>query len=69
MRRSLPLRMRLALGYAAFFALVLILLGLGVYLAVRHALLQEMERQLQTSSALIEVMPPGDNTNPARKAS
>jgi len=54
MRRSLPLRMRLALGYAAFFALVLILLGLGVYLAVRHALLQEMERQLQTSSALIE---------------
>src|SRR5580765_4067120 len=53
-RRSLPLRMRLALGYAAFFALVLSLLGLGVYLAVRHALLYEMERQLQTSSDLIE---------------
>jgi signal transduction histidine kinase len=52
--RSLPLRMRLALGYAAFFALVLILLGLGVYLAVRQALLHEMERQLQTSSDLIE---------------
>jgi signal transduction histidine kinase len=53
-RRSLPLRMRLALGYAAFFALVLSLLGLGVYLAVRQALLHEMDRQLRTSSDLIE---------------
>jgi len=34
-KRRLTLRMRLALGYSAFFTLVLALLGTGVILTVR----------------------------------
>jgi signal transduction histidine kinase len=52
-RRPLPLRTRLAFGYTAFFGLVLALLGLGVVLAVRNALLSEVKRELQTSGELI----------------
>ncbi|HEX9438063.1 MAG TPA: histidine kinase dimerization/phospho-acceptor domain-containing protein, partial [Roseiflexaceae bacterium] len=54
LKRPLPLRTRLALGYTAFFALVLALLGIGTFLAVRDALRGEMERQLQTSGELIQ---------------
>lgn len=53
LRPQLSLRTRLALGYTAFFALVLLLLSIGVVLAVRGALLDEMKRELQTSGALI----------------
>ncbi|HEY3231684.1 MAG TPA: ATP-binding protein, partial [Roseiflexaceae bacterium] len=53
-KRPLPLRTRLALGYTAFFALVLALLGIGVYFTVRDILLREQERQLQTSADLIQ---------------
>ncbi len=49
----MPLRTRLALGYTAFFGLVLALLGVGVVLTVRNALLEEMKRELQTTSELI----------------
>jgi heavy metal sensor kinase len=51
--RPMPLRTRLALGYTAFFALALVLLAIGVFLAVRQALLTEMEQQLHASSELI----------------
>jgi signal transduction histidine kinase len=54
LKRPLTLPTRLALGYAAFFALVLILLAVGVILAVRDALLAEMKRELQTSGELIQ---------------
>ncbi|MBK9715696.1 MAG: HAMP domain-containing protein [Kouleothrix sp.] len=54
LRKSLPLRTRLALGYTAFFALVLVLLGIGVFLTLRDALLTEMKRELQTSGQLIQ---------------
>ncbi len=50
---ALSLRMRLALGYASFFALALTLIGGGVFFSVRHTLFEEMERQLYTSSDLI----------------
>src|SRR6266545_2689130 len=53
MRKRMPLRTRLALGYTAFFGLVLALLGVGVVLTVRNALLEEMKRELQTTSELI----------------
>jgi len=53
MLKQLPLRTRLALGYTAFFGLVLALLGVGVVLSVRSALLDEMKRELQTSGELI----------------
>jgi two-component system OmpR family sensor kinase len=48
------LRLRLALGYTAFFALVLGLLGIGVYFTVRDSLRRELERQLITSADLIQ---------------
>ena len=54
LKRSLPLHTRLALGYGAFFALVLTLLGVGVYLAVQTALMNQMRHELQTSSDLIQ---------------
>src|SRR5215212_11573615 len=54
LKRPLPLHTRLALGYGAFFALVLTLLGGGVYLAVESALLTQMRHELQTSSDLIQ---------------
>lgn len=50
----LSLRMRLALGYTVFFTLVLTLMAAGVFLAVRHTLLREMEQQLATSSDLLQ---------------
>jgi two-component system, OmpR family, sensor kinase len=53
-KRPLPLRTRLALGYTAFFALVLALLGVGVYFTVRDLLLRELQRQLETSADLIQ---------------
>ncbi|HEX9438155.1 MAG TPA: ATP-binding protein [Roseiflexaceae bacterium] len=53
-KRPLPLRTRLALGYTAFFTLVLALLGIGVYFTMRDILLREQERQLQTSADLIQ---------------
>jgi len=53
MLKRLPLRTRLALGYTAFFGLVLGLLGVGVVLSVRGALLDEMKRELETSGELI----------------
>jgi heavy metal sensor kinase len=54
LKRPLPLRTRLALGYTAFFALVLALLGVGVYFTVRDLLLRELQRQLETSADLIQ---------------
>jgi heavy metal sensor kinase len=54
MRRPLALRARLALGYSVFFALVLALLSIGVFLAVRSALLRQTTQQLQASSDLIQ---------------
>ncbi|HJZ49824.1 MAG TPA: ATP-binding protein [Roseiflexaceae bacterium] len=53
-QRPLPLHTRLALGYGAFFALVLTLLGVGIYLAVQNALLSQMRHELQTSGDLIQ---------------
>src|SRR5215216_6189397 len=53
MLKQVPLRTRLALGYTAFFGLVLALLGVGVVLTVRNALLDEMKRELQTTGELI----------------
>jgi two-component system OmpR family sensor kinase len=54
LKRPLSLRVRLALGYTAFFALVLGLLGIGVYFTVRDSLRRELERQLVTSADLIQ---------------
>lgn len=53
-RSPLPLRVQLALGYAGFFALVMVLSGAGMVLSVRSVLLREVHQQLQTSSDLIE---------------
>ena len=54
-RRKTPsLRTRLALGYTAFFGVVLLLLGIGVTLTVRSALRSEMERELDASRELIQ---------------
>lgn len=53
LKHTLSLRTRLALGYTAFFGLVLVLLGVGVVLSVRSALLDEVKRELQTSGELI----------------
>src|SRR4029079_14939698 len=53
-KHSLSLHTRLALGYSAFFALVLIMMGTGIYLAVRNALLGQMRHELETSSELIQ---------------
>ena len=54
-RRKTPsLRTRLALGYTAFFGVVLLLLGIGVTLTVRSALRSEMERELDASGELIQ---------------
>jgi signal transduction histidine kinase len=50
----MALRTRLALSYTAFFAAVLLLLGAGVYLAVRRVLTEEIARQLAASADLIE---------------
>lgn len=52
--RPLSLRLRLALGYTAFFSVVLLLLGIGVVLAVRAALIDEIKRELAASSDLIQ---------------
>ncbi len=54
LKRPLSLRVRLALGYTAFFALVLALLGVGVYFTLRDSLRRELERQLLTSADLIQ---------------
>jgi heavy metal sensor kinase len=54
LKRPLPLHTRLALGYGAFFALVLALLGVGIYLTVQNALLSQMRHELQTSGDLIQ---------------
>jgi heavy metal sensor kinase len=54
LKRPLPLHTRLALGYGAFFALVLALMGVGIYLTVQNALLNQMRHELQTSSDLIQ---------------
>jgi two-component system, OmpR family, sensor kinase len=54
LKHPLALRTRLALGYTAFFILVLSLLGVGVFLTVRDTLQRELERQLQTSADLIQ---------------
>jgi heavy metal sensor kinase len=54
LKRPLPLHTRLALGYGAFFVLVLTLLGIGIYLAVQNALLRQMRHELQTSGELIQ---------------
>jgi signal transduction histidine kinase len=53
-KRPLPLHSRLALGYGAFFGLVLALMGVGIYLTVQNALLDQMRHELQTSSDLIQ---------------
>lgn len=53
-RMKLPLHIRLALGYSLFFALVLLLMSVGVYWIVRNTLLNEIEQELRTSAALIE---------------
>ncbi|KAB8140459.1 HAMP domain-containing histidine kinase [Chloroflexia bacterium SDU3-3] len=52
--RMRSLRARLALGYAAFFGLVLALLCIGIFFTVRAALLAEVSRQLDTSAQLIQ---------------
>jgi two-component system OmpR family sensor kinase len=54
LKQPLSLRLRLALGYTAFFALVLSLLGIGIYFTVRNSLARELERQLITSADLIQ---------------
>src|SRR3712207_1862420 len=54
LKRPLSLHNRLALGYGAFFTLVLTLLGIGIYLAVQNALLSQMQHELQTSADLIQ---------------
>jgi heavy metal sensor kinase len=54
LKRPLPLRTRLALGYTAFFVLVLGLLGVGLFFTVRDILRRELERQLATSADLIQ---------------
>ncbi|HNP71088.1 MAG TPA: ATP-binding protein [Kouleothrix sp.] len=54
LKRPLALRTRLALGYTAFFGLVLMLMGIGMALAVRSTLLAEIERELSSSSELIQ---------------
>jgi heavy metal sensor kinase len=54
LKHSLSLHTRLALGYSAFFALVLMMMGTGIYLAVQNALLGQMRHELQTSSELIQ---------------
>jgi two-component system, OmpR family, sensor kinase len=53
-KRPLKLRTRLALGYTAFFVLVLGLLGVGVFFTVRDILRRELQRQLETSADLIQ---------------
>jgi two-component system, OmpR family, sensor kinase len=53
-KRPLPLRTRLALGYTAFFILVLGLLGVGVFFTMRDILRRDLERQLTTSADLIQ---------------
>ncbi|MGM3932433.1 hypothetical protein NA612_23225, partial [Salmonella sp. NW378] len=40
--------------YSAFFGLVLALLGVGLFLAVRDVLLSDMERALRASGDLIQ---------------
>ena len=45
--RSLPLRLRLALGYNLFFGSVLLALSLGVYWFVRVTLYTEISNELQ----------------------
>jgi two-component system, OmpR family, sensor kinase len=54
LKRPLSLRTRLALGYTAFFVLVLTLLGVGVYFTVRDTLRRELELQLVASADLIQ---------------
>ena len=54
MIKRLPLTTRLALGYTAFFALILILLSVGVFFTVQTTLMQEIQDQLRTSSDLIQ---------------
>ncbi|GAB4196831.1 MAG: HAMP domain-containing sensor histidine kinase [Roseiflexaceae bacterium] len=54
MRRPLTLRARLALGYSLFFTLVLAFLSIGVYLAVRAALMRQINEQLNVSADLIQ---------------
>lgn len=52
--RSLPLRLRLALGYSLFFGSVLLALSLGVYWFVRVTLYAEIRSELQSSAELIQ---------------
>ncbi|HEU4327930.1 MAG TPA: ATP-binding protein [Roseiflexaceae bacterium] len=54
LRRPLTLRARLALGYSLFFTLVLAFLSIGVYLAVRAALMRQINEQLVISADLIQ---------------
>ncbi|NJN67060.1 MAG: HAMP domain-containing protein [Chloroflexaceae bacterium] len=50
----LSLRTRLALGYTAFFSLIIGLLGTGVLLAVQELMLRDMRQQLTTTGELIQ---------------
>jgi signal transduction histidine kinase len=51
--QPLPFPIRLAVGYTGFFAVVLIVLTVGILLTVRQVLRDELERHLQTSAQLI----------------
>jgi signal transduction histidine kinase len=50
----MPLRLRLTLGYSLFFAAILLLMTVGVYLLVRNALLTEVQRELGVNAELIQ---------------
>lgn len=51
---SLSLHTRLALGYTAFFTLIMVLLGTGVFLAVQEMMLRDMRQQLNATGDLIQ---------------
>ncbi len=53
-RPTIPLRLRLTLGYSLFFAAVLLLMTIGVYLLVRDTLLTEVRRELGVNADLIQ---------------
>ena len=48
-KQPLPLRTRLALGYTAFFVLVLALLGVGVFFTMRDILRRELQLTMRQS--------------------
>lgn len=54
LNKRLSLRTRLALGYSAFFAAVLTLLGGGVFFVVHLLLFNEIEAELRTSATVIQ---------------